>query len=85
MVVLRCFFAIKMNLVHCIICNQYILADKCLRNSVDLFENEILSTFGCQIPSKKGFEKSKNTKVCLHLTLRRRHWDAFFLLKSTNM
>ena len=73
------FFAVKIILVHCILCGQYILADRCLRNNVDLVEREILSTFGCQFTSKRGFEKSENTKVCLHLTLRRRHCDAFLL------
>ena len=33
-----------------------------------LLKHEILSTFGCQFPSKRGFEKSKNAKVCLNLT-----------------
>ena len=45
------------------------LADRSLRNSGYLAECEILSTFGCQFPSKKRFEKSKNTEVCLNLTL----------------
>ena len=58
MVMLRCVFAVKINLVDCILCGQYILADRCLRNSVDQIEHEILSTFGCQFPSKRGFEKS---------------------------
>ena len=34
-----------------------------------MVEREILSTFGCPFPSKRSFEKSKNTKVCLNLTL----------------
>ena len=64
---LRCLLAIKMNLVQYIPCCQYmyILADRFLRNSGYLVECEILSTFGCQFPSKRGFEKSKNTKVRL--------------------
>ena len=49
---------------------QYILADRFLRNSGYLVECETLSTFGCQFPSKRGFEKSKNTKVWLNLTLK---------------
>ena len=49
---------------------QYILADRFLRNSGYLVELEVLSTFGCQFPSKRSFEKSKNTKVCLNLTLK---------------
>ena len=72
MVVLRCFFAIKINLhvVQCILCGQYILADRFLRKSGYLVELEILSTFGCQFPSKRSYEKSKNTEVCLNLTLK---------------
>ena len=61
-------FAIKINLVECILCGQYILADRFLRNSGYLVEHEVLSTFGCQFPSKISFEKSKNTEVCLNLT-----------------
>ena len=52
------------------LCGQYILADRFLRNSGYLVEREILSTFGCQFPSKRSFEKSKNTKVYLNLTLK---------------
>ena len=58
-----------MNLVHCILCGQYILADRVLRNSGYLVEHEVLLTFGCQFPSKRRFEKFKNTEVCLNLTL----------------
>ena len=58
---------------------QYILADRFLRNSGYMVErdSEVLSTFGCQFPSKRSFEKSKNTEVCLNLTLKWRHRDAF--------
>ena len=72
MAVLRCFFAIKINLhvVQCILCSQYILADRFLRNSGYLVEDEVFSTFGCQFPSKRSFEKSKNTELCLNLTLK---------------
>ena len=70
MAALRCFFAIKISLVQCILCGQYILADRFLRNGGYLVEHEVLSTFGCQFPSKRGFEKSKNTEVCLNLTLK---------------
>ena len=70
MVALRCFFAIEINVLQCILCGQYILADRFLRNSGSLVECEILSTFGCQVTSKTGFEKSKNTEVCLNLTLK---------------
>ena len=49
---------------------QYILADRFLRKSGYLVEREILSTFGFQFPSKRGFANSKNTKVCLNLTLK---------------
>ena len=52
MAALRCFFAIKINLVQCIPCGQYILADRFLRNSGYLVEREVLSTFGCQFSSK---------------------------------
>ena len=52
------------------LCGQYILADRFLRNSGNLVEREVFSTFGCQFPSKTGFEKSKNTEVCLNLTLK---------------
>ena len=70
MMALRCFLAIKVNLVQCILCGQDILADRFLRNSGYLVECKILSTFGCQFPSKRGFQKSKNTDVCLNLTLK---------------
>ena len=70
MAVLRCFFAIKINLVQCIPCGQYILADRFLGNSGYLVERKVLSTFECQFPSKRGFEKSKITEVCLNLTLK---------------
>ena len=43
-------------------CGQYILADRFLRNSGYLVECEDLSTFGCQFPSKRSFEKSKILK-----------------------
>ena len=46
------------------------LADRFLRNIGYLVELEILSTFGCQFPSERGFEKSKNMEVCLNLTLK---------------
>ena len=61
--------------MQCILCGQYILADRFLRNSGYLIECEVLSTFECQFPSKRSFEKSKNTDVCLNLTLKwqRRH------------
>ena len=55
----------------------YILADRFLRNSGYLVEHEVLSTLGCQFPSEKGFEKSKNTEVCLNLTLKWQRWDPF--------
>ena len=66
MAVLRCFFGRKINLVQCILCGQYIFADRFLR----MVEREVLSTFGCQFPSKRNFEKSKNTEVFLNLTLK---------------
>ena len=52
------------------LCGQYILVDRFLRNGGYLVKHEILSTFGCQFPSKRSFEKSKNTEVCLNLTLK---------------
>ena len=64
------FFAIKINLVQCIQCGQYILADRLLRNSGYLVEHEVLSTFGCQFPSKRSFENFKYTEVCLYLSLK---------------
>ena len=73
MAALRFFFAKKINLVQCISCGQYILADRFLRNSGYLVEREVLSTFGCQSPSKRGLEKYKNTEVCLNLTLKWQH------------
>ena len=73
MVALRCFSAIKINLVHCILCGQYILAHRFLSNSGYLVDREVLLTFGCQFASKRSFEKSKNTEVCLNLTLKWQH------------
>ena len=43
-------------------CGQYISAERFLTNSGYLVECEILSTFGCQFPSKRCFEKSKKLK-----------------------
>ena len=70
MAALRCFFSIKINLVQCILCDQYILANRFFRNSGYPVEHQVLSTFGCQIPSKRSFEKTKSTEVCLNLTLK---------------
>ena len=70
MVALRCFSAKKINLVHCILCSQYRLADRFLRNSDYLVEREVLSTFGFQFALKRNFEKSKNTEVYLNLCLK---------------
>ena len=67
MAILKCFFAIKINLVQCILCGQYILADRFLRNSGYLVEHEILSTLKCQFPSKRNSEKSTNIENCLTL------------------
>ena len=54
------------------LCGQYILADRFLRNSgyMCLVECEVLLTSGFQFQSKRCFEKSKNTEVCLNLTLK---------------
>ena len=56
-----------------LLCGQYILVDRFLRNSGYLVEREVLLTFGCQFLSKRGFEESKNTEVCLNLTLKWQH------------
>ena len=61
-------FAIKINLVECILCGQYILADRFLGNRGYLVEHEILVTFGFQFSSKRTFEKSENSEVCGNLT-----------------
>ena len=53
---------INLNVVQFILCGQYILADRFLRNSGYLVEYDVLSTFWCQFPSKRSFEKSKNTE-----------------------
>ena len=60
MVTLRCFFAIEINLVQCILSGQYVLAERFLRNSGYLVECKVMLTFGCQFPSKRSFEKSKS-------------------------
>ena len=57
----------KPSAIH--VCGQYILADRFLRNGGYLVKHEILLTFGCQFASKRSFEKSKNTEVCLNFTL----------------
>ena len=85
MVALRSFFAIKTNLMHCILCGQYILADRFLRSSGYLDECEVLSTFGCQFPSKRSFENSKNTEVCLNLTLKWQALRYFFAIKINSL
>ena len=54
-----------------------ILADRFSRNRGYLVELETLSTFGCQFSSKRSFEKSKNTEVCLNLTLKCQRGDVF--------
>ena len=40
----------------------YILADRFLRNSGSLVEHEVLSTFGCQFPSKEVLRSLKLPK-----------------------
>ena len=64
------FFAIKINLVHCILCNQYILADRFLRNSGYLVEGDVFVDFWVSVSIQLRFEKSKNIEVCLNLTLK---------------
>ena len=68
MVALRGLFGIKINLVQCIPCDKYLLADRLLKDNDYLVEHEILLIFGCQFPPKRSFEKSKNNEVCLNLT-----------------
>ena len=84
MVALRCFFAIKVNLVQYIPYGQYILVDRFSRNGGYLVERELLSTSGCQFPSKRSFEKSKNTKVCLNLSLKWQCLDHFCHINQTS-
>ena len=81
MVALRCFFAIKINLVHCILCNQYILADRFLKNSGYLVEREILLTFVCQFPSKRSFEKFKNTEILVKFDFKMAVLRCYFIIK----
>ena len=66
------------TVVQCILCGQYIyiLADRFSRTSGYLVEHDVLSTFGCQFPFKRSFEKSKHTEVCLNLILK-----CFFAIK----
>ena len=80
----RCFFCHKNQptVVQCILCGQYILADRFLRNSGYLVECEVLLTFGCQFPSKRSFEKSKNTKVCLKTDFKMAALKCFFCHKN---
>ena len=66
-------FAIKINLVDCILYGQCIMAHRVFRNSGYLVEHQILSTFRYQLPSKRSFKKPKNTEVCLNLTLKWQH------------
>ena len=84
MAALRCFFAIKINIhvVQCILCGQYILADRFLRNSGYLVEREILLTFVCQFPSKRCFEKSKNTEVLVKFDFKMAVLRCFFFHKN---
>ena len=71
----------KIKLLQCILFGEYILADRFLRNCGYLVAREVVSTFGCQIPSKRNFEKSKNTEVCLNLTLKWQNLRCFFAIK----
>ena len=63
------------------LCGQYILADKFSRNIAYLVERAVVSTFRFQFPSKRSFEKSKNTEDYLNLTLKLLHSDALFAIK----
>ena len=62
MVALRCFFAIKINLVLCTLSGQYILANRFLRNIGYLVEREVLSTFGCGFHPKEVLRNQKIPK-----------------------
>ena len=81
MVSLRCFIAIKMNLVHCILCSQYILSDIFLRNSDYLVEREVLWTSTCQFPFKRCFEKCKNNQSFLKFDFNIAAFRCFFAIK----
>ena len=78
MVALRCFFAIEINLMEFIVCGQYILAYRYLRNSDYVVEHEVLSTFQCQFSSKRSFQKPKNTEVCLKFEFKMAALRSFF-------
>ena len=67
--------------MHCILCNQYILADRFLKNSGYLVEREILLTFVCQFPSKRCFEKSKNTDILVKFDFKMAVLRFFFAMK----
>ena len=54
--------AIKIILVHCVLSGQYILADRFQRHSGYVVEHEVFSTFACQFPTERSFDKSKILK-----------------------
>ena len=85
MVALRSFLAIKTNLVHCILCGQYILADRFLRNSGYLVEHGILSTFGSQFPSKRSFENLKKYQSMLKFDFKMAALRCFFAIKINSL
>ena len=59
-------FVVKINPVQYMLCSQYILADRFLKNSGYLdFVN-----FWVSLSIKGSVEKSKNTDVCLNFTLK---------------
>ena len=70
-----------MNLVHFILCGQYILADRFLRSSGYFVEREVLSTFECQFPSKRGFEKSQKYGSLLKFDIKMAALKCFFAIK----
>ena len=70
---------INLNVEQCILCGQYILPDRFLKNSGYLVEHKIFLTSESQFSSKRCFQKSKNTEVWLNLTLKWQHCDAFCL------
>ena len=62
MVALKCFFAIQINLLQCMLSGQYILAHRFLRNSGYPVELEILSILGVSFHPKEILRNVKITK-----------------------
>ena len=53
---------INLNVVQCILCGQYILPDRFLKNSGYLVEHKIFSTSGCQFYPKDVLRNLKIPK-----------------------